>query len=342
MDAPSTTNVAPGADAVACHRCGYDLRSQPADGVCPECGEPVAESIRLAAIPVRPAWRDSDPRWRRRMLAGVWVLTLLPMVHLFQELGWSSHIPVPELYDSRSVLHTLQDTLLLDWIDPWPTFVVGVVLLFAKERFRRRRRRDWTRRWGVLFSYLMLILGGLFVMPVISLVAMGIAALFFSLPLENQPGATNLFVWIGGGYGRTGLTDIDIERVATATAVGASVTVSLACVPLFDSLRASMVRRPLALVLVLPLLVFSLLNIVFAGFEAADAGWKYGLGPNYYYFSPYTTVQMLLHPSDLLDVFGLADLRNTIEFSTWVAVALIALWLTLAQIRSWRRLPVAA
>ena len=62
-----------------CHRCGYDLRAHPPDGQCPECGASVAESRRLAAIPLRPAWRDSDPRWRRRILAGAWVLVLLPL-----------------------------------------------------------------------------------------------------------------------------------------------------------------------------------------------------------------------------------------------------------------------
>ena len=59
-----------------CDRCGYDLRAHPEDGKCPECGMSVAESRRMAAIPVGRPGRDSDPRWRRRMLAGVWVLVL--------------------------------------------------------------------------------------------------------------------------------------------------------------------------------------------------------------------------------------------------------------------------
>src|SRR3954466_14733719 len=72
-----------------CHRCGYDLRVHPHDGVCPECGASVAESRRVAAIPRRPAWRDSDPRWRRRMVAGAGGLVLLPLMDVMSVTGWA-------------------------------------------------------------------------------------------------------------------------------------------------------------------------------------------------------------------------------------------------------------
>lgn len=39
MDQPTST----------CFRCRYDLRATPADGACPECGMPAAESGRLHA-----------------------------------------------------------------------------------------------------------------------------------------------------------------------------------------------------------------------------------------------------------------------------------------------------
>src|SRR3982751_830079 len=77
-----------------CHSCGYDLRAHPQDGQCPECGASVAESRRLAAIPRRPAWRDADPRWRRRMIAGAWILVLLPLTNVLQRFGWTSGVPV--------------------------------------------------------------------------------------------------------------------------------------------------------------------------------------------------------------------------------------------------------
>src|SRR5262245_37001292 len=93
-----------------CHRCGYDLRAHPQDGKCPECGASVAESRRLAAVPRRPAWRDSDPRWRRRLLAGAWILVLFPL----STLGWSSKIAAPNLFGSRAAFRTLNETFLFD------------------------------------------------------------------------------------------------------------------------------------------------------------------------------------------------------------------------------------
>ena len=87
-----------------CHLCGYDLRAHPQDGRCPECGAPVAESRRVAAIPRRPAWRDSDPRWRRRMLAGTWVLVLLPLMDALQMFEWASSAPVPVISISSAAL----------------------------------------------------------------------------------------------------------------------------------------------------------------------------------------------------------------------------------------------
>ena len=51
-------------DAIFCVGCGYDLRSLPVDGPCPECGRAIAESLggrRLAA---------ADPRWLARLALG--------------------------------------------------------------------------------------------------------------------------------------------------------------------------------------------------------------------------------------------------------------------------------
>src|SRR3954454_2572466 len=95
-----------------CHGCGYDLRAHPEDGKCPECGESVAESRRLAAIPRRPAWRDSDPRWRRRMVAGTWILLLMPLLAALQAFEWASSVPVPSVFNFRGTVRTLDDTLV--------------------------------------------------------------------------------------------------------------------------------------------------------------------------------------------------------------------------------------
>src|SRR3954447_11272062 len=88
---------------LSCHICGYDLRAHPRDGKCPECGGSVAESRRVAAIPRRPAWRDSDPRWRRRMLAGTWVLVLVPLMAALRRFEWDSSVPVPSIFGYGAV-----------------------------------------------------------------------------------------------------------------------------------------------------------------------------------------------------------------------------------------------
>src|SRR5258708_31762921 len=99
------------ADLLPCHICRYDLRAHPHDGKCRECGASVAESRRLAAIPRRPAWRDSDPRWRRRLLAGTWVLVLLPLMNALHAFEWDSTLPVPALFEFRGAVRTLDETL---------------------------------------------------------------------------------------------------------------------------------------------------------------------------------------------------------------------------------------
>src|SRR2546421_890707 len=83
------------AELLPCQICGYDLRVHPQDGKCPECGESVAESRRLAAIPRRPARRGSDPRRRRRLLAGAGVFGVLPLLGALAVVGLGSNAPPP-------------------------------------------------------------------------------------------------------------------------------------------------------------------------------------------------------------------------------------------------------
>src|SRR5258706_13761546 len=95
-----------------CHICGYDLRAHPQDGKCPECAASVAESRRLAAIPRRPAWRDSDRRWRRRVLAGTWALVFLPRMDALKTFDWASSVPLPGVFDFRGVGRPPVDPLI--------------------------------------------------------------------------------------------------------------------------------------------------------------------------------------------------------------------------------------
>src|SRR4051794_23564432 len=153
------THIAVMSAELSCDRCGYDLRAHPQDGKCPECGASVAESRRLAAVPRRPAWRDADPRWRRRGGAGAGGLGFLPLVDALDVFEWTSRVPVPSPFDGRFGVRTLDDTLVTGPGVYAPlAFCVGAALLFSKERGRRRGSLDWTRRWGVLCSYVVLLL----------------------------------------------------------------------------------------------------------------------------------------------------------------------------------------
>ena len=317
-----------------CHVCDYDVRAQPRDGQCPECGAPVAESRRVAAVPLRPAWRDSDPRWRRRVLAGIWILALLPLMGVLDAFKWSSRIPVPRVLDLPDGYRTLDDTLLSERGVYEPlAFCVGVVLLFSKERGRRRDRLDWTRRWGALCCYVSLLLSATQVLFIAALVLTGIAASFQSMPSKYQPEATPLFVQLSTTYMRYGphpMSAAGVVQVASS-----SIAILLACLALFDALRSSG-RKRLAAALLAPLAVFSLMHLAQAawfslGISGGTEFFCYGV-----YFWPEAFVSRIAdRPTFVLVSGSLVDF--VVELAKWCTVLGIALWLSVVQVGTLRR-----
>jgi hypothetical protein len=317
-----------------CHRCGYDLRAHPQDGKCPECGASVAESARLAAIPRRPAWRDSDPRWRRRMLAGAWLLVLLPLKDALKALDWASSLPVPTVFDYRGTVRALDDTLLCSMnVYQALVFCIGVVLLFSKERGRRRSRLNWTRRWGVLCSYVVLLLSAAEVFFIAALVLAGIAAAFHSMPLKYQPRVTQLFVDVSSGYLRYGAQPMGTAGVVLVAF--SSIAILLACIPLFDALRSSGPKRAAAFLLA-PLALFSLMYLAQAGryglFSTATSADFYRLET---YFRPDLLVENIASLATGLNGLGSGLNASGVEAVKWCIVLAIAVWLSIAQIAAW-------
>jgi hypothetical protein len=222
---------------LTCHRCEYDLRAQPSDGTCPECGASVAESRRVWAIAPWPAWHERDPRWRRRMVAGAWVLTLLPLMALLRATGWAEDVEVPSLLNIPNATRTLDQTFVAQMnVYESLAFCVGAVLLFSREGGRRPRRLDRTSRWGVLGCYIVLVISAAQILFVTALVVVGLAGLFLSIRGSDQPEWTPLLIDVGSGWLRYGPhpgVAADLTLVAVAAAM-----MGLACVRVFESLRS--------------------------------------------------------------------------------------------------------
>ena len=325
-------------EPLICHICRYDLRAHPRDGKCPECGTSVEESRQLAAIPYRPNWRDSDPRWRRRrLLAGMWLLVLLPLMDVLQATEWTSEIPVRTPFDYGCFVRTLDDTLLGSLgVYPHLVFCIGVVLLFSKERRPRHSRLDWTRRWGVLSIYVVLLLSAAEILFISALILAGIAAIFLRMPLKYQPGVTEWFVKVSTTYLRYGPIPRDISYLVLVAF--SSITMLLACIPLFNALRSSGPKWIAALLLA-PLALFALIILAQAihqglGFSRADPYDIFSFG---IYFRPQVLVRSLADLSTSWIVTGstLNDLLE--EAGKWCIVLVIAVWLSIAQFAAWRR-----
>lgn len=318
-----------------CHRCGYDLRAHPQDGKCPECGASVAESSRLAAIPPRPAWRDSDPRWRRRILAGTWVLVLLPLMDALKAFEWASSVPVPNVFGFPGTVRTLDETLLCSMgVYQSLVFCIGLVLLFSKERGRRRSTLDWTRRWGVICSYVVLLLSAAQVLFIAALVLAGIASIFQGMPPKYQPGVTDVFVDVSTAYLRYGPYPTEISGVVL---VGfSSISILLACIPLFDALRCSGPKR-LAPILLAPLALFSLMYVAqvgqycfgLSGVTSTDL-FRYRI----YFWPELLIAELTGRQPAFWNVSGSVS-AFVVEATKWCIVLAMAVWLTIARIVAW-------
>lgn len=298
----------------------------------------MAESLRVAAMPRRPAWRESDPRWRRRVLAGAWILVLMPLMDVFRVNEWSSRLPVPAVLDLPGAVRTLDDALIISPSVYRPlVFCVGVVLLFSSERGRRRGKLDWTRRWGVLCVYVVMLLNAAEVFFIAAVVFAGIAAVFQSMPPLYQPAATQLIVDASAGYLLYGAHPMYAAGVACVAF--SSITMLLACVPLFDALRSSGPKL-LAGVLLAPLGLFSLMHLRQVG--------RYCLEPSppmmlddLFLYDVYFRPELLVNDNDDLAAgmvgFGPSVTDVRVEAAKWCIVLGIAVWLSIAHIATWRQ-----
>jgi hypothetical protein len=249
-----------------------------------------------------------------------------------QVSGWASSVPVPDVFDSRGTVRTLDDTLLCyPGVYQPLIFCIGVVLLFAKERGRRRGRLDWTRRWGVLCSYVALLLSVAQILYLCAMVMTGIAAVFLARPPEYQPPVTQLFVDVSTAYLRYGPQPKDVSGVVLVAF--SSIAVLLACLPLFDALRSSGPKR-LAAVVLAPLALFALMYLAQAGryFVAWGFAPVADLLPYGVYFRPELFVRRI---AGLPAGPGVSGPVSAGEAAKWCIVLAIAVWLSIARLPAW-------
>jgi hypothetical protein len=276
------------------------------------------------------------------MLAGVWVLLLLPLMDVLKALGWASNISVPTVVHRWGIL-TLDETLvsLSDVYQPL-IFCIGIVLLFSNERERRRGPLDWTRRWGVLCSYVVLLLSAAPVLFIISLVMVGISALFMSMPLRYQPGVTPLFIDVSTAYLRYGPQPKNFAGVVVVAF--SSIAILLACVPLFDALRSSGPKR-FALILLAPLALFSLMHLGQVGEYCLT--YSRATSADVFLYRAYFWPQPLVNQFAYFPMFHFVSASAlgdfVVEATKWCIVLAIAIWLTIAQVAAgWRRRRIRA
>lgn len=131
----------PAADTapLRCAACQYDLRTLPSDGVCPECGIAIAHSAQLAARRPKPGWAECGVWWRRRVLAAIALLVLLPLPGAF----YDNVARVPQA-PWGTLRETGPDAYLWEGLVPTFAGAVAIVLLFTPGRSGPRGRR-WFR-----------------------------------------------------------------------------------------------------------------------------------------------------------------------------------------------------
>lgn len=261
-------------------------------------------------------------------------MVFIPLIAVLQQSGLAARVPVP--FTGYAGALTLADSFVT-WVYTYLVFCIGVVLFFSNERGRRRNPLDWTRRWGVFVSYLVLLLGVPLQLFTAALVLIGIGALCLSLPYENQPGLTEFFITIGSGFITYG--PHPSEAADAAATLFSTFAILLACVPIYDALRISG-PKAMALVILAPLVAVSMYQIAAATTWYLDPLRAGSTPPPPFFFEPDLLVTGFANLDAIVRNGYFAILRRFVpEAAKWLPFLIIAIWLSLAQARVWRKRP---
>jgi hypothetical protein len=118
---PALTDTGTSAPStLRCVRCGYDLRGQPAEGLCPECGLSVEQTQSVGTHLQR-----GRPGWLTRLSLGTWMFLLAPI---------SAITAVP-------LFALITDRTELAWLVPFAPFSAAVVYMLAIALLTSREHR---------------------------------------------------------------------------------------------------------------------------------------------------------------------------------------------------------
>ena len=124
---------------VPCIQCGYNLRTLLAEQACPECGQPVAQSLQ------RDRLRFCDPRWLRRVAGGTtWILVggvglltgawVIPFLHIVVSV-----LGIPSMARDAVVLLVILGTFVTGvCLATWPEPGLAVIYRSNKARIAAR------------------------------------------------------------------------------------------------------------------------------------------------------------------------------------------------------------
>lgn len=156
-----------------CIECHFILYTLPVDGVCPECGRPVRESIRGNQL------KDSDVEWLKSVRSGLGWMALAVFIgalmfalayfaevtSLLEALGFDTS-PVSTGGVSTPPLAVRMINLSIILL-PALAYITAMIDLTAPERWARKTYRSRAAaRWTLIPGYaLMIIMAGLFTVP---------------------------------------------------------------------------------------------------------------------------------------------------------------------------------
>jgi hypothetical protein len=139
-----------------CLTCGYNLRMQPLDGRCPECGTGVGQSAHGDTLAL------CDPEWVSRLASGMAPLMVYPFVVLLGMCLWWPAIVDPAVAESTSATEAY-------WVDGGIALFGNLVALVGFWRLTTpeagrclRQPQDGVRkvaRYGLLVQSLLIVVG---------------------------------------------------------------------------------------------------------------------------------------------------------------------------------------